>query len=178
MFIQIRIKYSAGILFLCNPSGCAKLILLLFVWVFFPLKEWEDTRVGKLNICGYGHPWKEQGPWDLNCFPPKLPGPASSCQWWEMHSYRLSLIHLLLSFFFLVTDENSESDSDTEEKLKGKANVWREKMAPDKLCSELLGQDLSSVFYLWRRTLFVHRTRWARRQRSQYCRRKSMGRGL
>lgn len=32
-----------------------------------------------------------------------------------------------------VTDENSESDSDTEEKLKGKANVWREQMAPDKL---------------------------------------------
>lgn len=31
-------------------------------------------------------------------------------------------------------------------------------MAPDKLCSELPGQDLSSVFSLWRRTLFLHRT--------------------
>lgn len=31
-------------------------------------------------------------------------------------------------------------------------------MAPDELCSELLGQDLSSVSCLWRRTLFLHGT--------------------
>lgn len=72
---------------------------------------------------------------------------------------RFHLLCLPLSYF-LVTDENSESDSDTEEKLKGKASVWREQMAPDKLSSAFFGQDLSSVFWLWRKSFFPLRTQW------------------
>lgn len=93
--------------------------------------------------------------------------PPWSCQAWLSHASdkkhtvinRLYLLCLLLSFF-LVTDENSESDSDTEEKLKGKASVWREQMAPDKLCSEILGQDCFCMFCLWRKSLFPLGTQW------------------
>lgn len=93
--------------------------------------------------------------------------PPWSCQAWLSHATdkkrtvinRLYLLCLPLSFF-LVTDENSESDSDTEEKLKGKASVWRKWMAPDKLCSEILGQDRFSMFCLRTKSLFPPRTQW------------------
>lgn len=157
VLLQMWMKYCSVILFFMQLRAVQNWFCCIFLG---SLNEWENTEVGKLNVCGCMHPWNIRGPWDLYCLLSEIvrPGFLMSATRNAVIN-RLYLLHLPLSYF-LVTDENSESDSDTEEKLKGKANVWREQIAPDKLFFEFLGQVLSSVFCLWSKSLFPLKTQW------------------
>lgn len=78
------------LLFCCAYTDVDEILLCHFIlyatlravqsrfWCIFlcSLNEWENTEVGKLNVCGCMHPWNRWGPWDLYCLPPEIVRPG------------------------------------------------------------------------------------------------------